>query len=200
MSRSKRQLNINNFLNDDMLRIILSFLTSNDLLRLNLVSKSARFCQLCHEDFYWKPIYYQTIQNYIDSSKESDSYDVFKEKFEYLESVCENYRENLLKFLETFMKQAQQEENDLISYVDELKSDYSKENVYIEKEEIEKYQPILSNPSKIFKIIGVGDDQVGKTSFFITISSGIFPSEYIPQVFDNYSYSIPRNQYSIGYW
>ena len=38
-----------------------------------------------------------------------------------------------------------------------------------------------------FKLVAVGDTQIGKTALFITYKSGAFPAHYIPIVFDNYS-------------
>lgn len=40
------------------------------------------------------------------------------------------------------------------------------------------------------KIVGVGDQKVGKTSYLIRLVTGAFPSEYVPEVFDNFSHIV----------
>ena len=53
-----------------------------------------------------------------------------------------------------------------------------------------------------FKIVIIGDGNVGKTSFIISKIFRSFPSEFIPTVFDNYATTLQRNGeiYELDLW
>ncbi|XP_033228424.1 ras-like GTP-binding protein RhoL isoform X2 [Belonocnema kinseyi] len=52
------------------------------------------------------------------------------------------------------------------------------------------------------KITAVGDGMVGKTCMLITYTRKIFPTEYVPTVFDNYPEKImlDGNEYNVTLW
>ncbi|XP_068214828.1 ras-related protein ced-10-like [Palaemon carinicauda] len=56
--------------------------------------------------------------------------------------------------------------------------------------------------SRPLKITVVGDGTVGKTCLLISYTSGEFPGEYVPTVFDNYAgtHSVEGRSYSLTLW
>ena len=52
------------------------------------------------------------------------------------------------------------------------------------------------------KMVFAGDLEVGKTSLLITYTTRQFPSDYIPAVFDSYSYNttVDGREAHVGLW
>eukprot|EP01119_Soliformovum_irregulare_P025284 TRINITY_DN9323_c2_g1_i1.p1 TRINITY_DN9323_c2_g1~~TRINITY_DN9323_c2_g1_i1.p1 ORF type:complete len:337 (+),score=61.71 TRINITY_DN9323_c2_g1_i1:156-1166(+) len=53
-----------------------------------------------------------------------------------------------------------------------------------------------------FKVVLVGDDDCGKTSFVIKLATGVFPGEFIPMVFDNFTMPVMHRgvRWDVAVW
>lgn len=60
----------------------------------------------------------------------------------------------------------------------------------------------MKKKSGNLKVVTIGDGAVGKTSLLIQYTSGSFPSEYVPSVFDNYTCNVMHNgkPINLGLW
>lgn len=52
--------------------------------------------------------------------------------------------------------------------------------------------PLLSE-MEAFKLVAVGDGAVGKTCLLMSFTHGIFPTEYVPTIFDNFTQTLNHN-------
>lgn len=65
--------------------------------------------------------------------------------------------------------------------------------------------PDMNNPQgghQHVKLVVLGDGATGKTCLLIAATTGAFPQEYVPTVFDNYTQNmfLDNNSYGIGLW
>jgi len=62
--------------------------------------------------------------------------------------------------------------------------------------------PMEPTTTRPLKLTVVGDGAVGKTSFLVTYTTDIFPTEYVPTVFDNYSdkVTVEGQIYNLTLW
>ena len=103
MKWCKRQLNLlsNDFWNEDVLHVILSYLPWKDLLGIGLVSKKLLICQLSTEDHLWKDF---ALKRFEFFKSASPNYELeFRRKIEEFENEGKNYRRNFILASELFM-------------------------------------------------------------------------------------------------
>ncbi|KAG2377447.1 hypothetical protein C9374_009358 [Naegleria lovaniensis] len=200
--------------NDDIYRHILSYLKCVDLMRLQLVNKKLRICQLTEEDQFWKVNYMKQISDLKDKAFKYHHHSTRKSalhsiKFDDLLKRTSNYKQGLVQLFKEFESKAEKNSKKLTSeWIEKVKWNDEFNKSFYTLEEILQYpkhgvhNTLGSQPSSSsIKLVIVGDGSTGKTSLLITHVTKQFPTEYIPTVLDAYSYSSPFiPNISIGLW
>ena len=208
----------NEKVNDDIFRTVLSFLGIQDLMKLHLVSKSLRICTLTTEDQYWEDFYFKKLSDFKEASKQTvGSYDYVLCKYvfdttqsrifdSYLRKKS-NYKENLTQAVQAIMSKVEKKNIERTLKIEEVKQRKDGRQ-YCSKSELLNYSHVVEMldkyppPYGVFKVVAVGDGAVGKTTLLKRYSSGDYPNDYIPTVFDNHNISVKVEDktYSIGLW
>ncbi|KAF0984149.1 hypothetical protein FDP41_007326 [Naegleria fowleri] len=197
-------------LNDDIYRNILSFLECVDLMRLQLVSKSLRICQLTEEDQFWKNYYMQKIDEliqatadyYYDSSVRQTCWR-YDSKYDHLPQRKENFKQGLIEIFKTFLTNAEKNSKLLTAEIERQSCPQQPKRKFFTRDDILAYpkQAMNLDAKEGFKMVTIGDGATGKTSLLITYTTNAFPFEYVPTVFDNYNYvSRYMPNYTIWLW
>ncbi len=182
---------------DDVVLYMLQFLPMKDINALLLLSKNARLTQIAQSDVIWKPFYLDLKQ---------------KEVFQNCGPVDKGYRQNIQNWIEKCKKE--------LFPVVPLHSSTSKLLTLSQvKTAITKSKKLVSEAETWLKLVHIGlccifllvthfdsflgDGAVGKTCLLIRIATNSYPLEYVPTVFDNYSYTSKlanEKLVSIGLW
>ncbi|KAG2394032.1 hypothetical protein C9374_003796 [Naegleria lovaniensis] len=186
-------------LNDDIYRLVLSFLSISELNRVHETSKTFRMAQLATEDCLWKNYTLKTINALVqraqyklpslDGFKTSTTIDDFYLPYMNHGHAIQKDFKLCLIHLQTQMNI--KVENNMKNVMKQLtslqKSSKSKESPFIDQSQlvnlkdqiINQYATQLLHSPLKFKAVFNGEGAVGKSSLIYTISYGTFPDYWM---------------------
>ncbi|KAL0485136.1 ced-10 [Acrasis kona] len=175
---------INN-LSEDVIISVLQFCDYKTLGNTFCASKSWRISKLAGANILWDQYtrkvtesvaYMQFVQNEKTKSQIN----------ELLNCTCYPYETNFKQCIDLIMKAR----ND---YNKQPQFDARAESIIKSARRYTKPDNIVNFVGPIYKVVQVGDGAAGKTCLWIRSAQGLYPTDYVPTVFDNYNACIKRD-------
>jgi len=181
---------------DDIVITILSFLSRNELLALQLVNKSFKLSTLSNHDALWRPIYTQSeikFCEYFSNSQRSEWFSSHDSESNPNVKCEGNYKSKLLAVIRAMVQQRKWKISTLIHN--------PHHNPFVTLSELKQYE-MVHDPLETYKVVAVGDAGIGKTCSLIMFSEGVFPFEYIPTLGGLYELSkaVGSQTYNLQLW
>ena len=120
-----------NELNDDIFRSVLSFLSIPDLLKLELVCKRLRICNLTTEDEFWKAYYHDRINwlkeasntTKLEFNSQTGTYDTIIVPSTFYDTYLDSnsdYKRHFVELIGDLMKEADKNTNERLNLINRL--------------------------------------------------------------------------------
>ncbi|KAG2373888.1 hypothetical protein C9374_011773 [Naegleria lovaniensis] len=182
-SRNKKQHHLlsNELFNEDIFRIILSYLQPKDLMNLHLVSQSLQICQMTTMDCWWKR-FYQLKLSELGKKSKSKGFSI-QWKISTMETVTQDFRQHLVEASKVYnMKRLK------CKYYDKQEIMKFKLKDLIQVQTTESQLSTL----KSVKLLVVGNGATGKTWLLMRMTQNSIPGldGYTPTVMEQCSHNI----------
>ncbi|KAL9654563.1 hypothetical protein ABK040_006627 [Willaertia magna] len=184
-------------LHNDELLAILSFLNFDrkTLCNFNYISKTFCLSMLSNHDNLWENYYKETINYLFNDNFIKENENLNEEKNKLLQRNCD-FKIGIIDFYKSIFNKSKEIQKENIFKLEHCKTNYKLITI---SDILQKKKEILktlkqNNNIQALKIVAIGDNYVGKTSFFYVFTEtreNISEMEYMPKDFGSYSCNLP---------